>query len=636
MVTLSITFSSAVQPEIKFHGDDAAEMRWRMGDLCTEEGIYFSGSGNCVNCHAPDPNGLALVDEDGHTVSPVVDWQATMMANSAKDPFWRAKVAHEGLVNPDHRESIENLCAACHAPQGFHEAHLTGTVGTDGHYTMSDLLEDELGLDGVGCTGCHSIDDDNLANRSNGDLPINPEKVSWGGFENPWDGLMSGQTGFTPVYGEHMRTSEVCASCHSLYTHTQDLEGEETGQVFFEQATYSEWLNSAFNAENIACQGCHMPLVENGAIAATQPNWLFPQRFGKHHFVGGNVFMLQLMRDHAVQLNLSATSAQFDATILRTQSLLQHETAQLAIRQIDPVSAALRFEVEAKNLAGHKFPSGYPSRVAFLEFTAKSALGDTLFHSGSWTPESGISGRDEGFEPHWEVIDSPDKVQIYEFVFGDVTGSSTQVLERASVLLKDNRLPPRGFFSNHVSYDTVRFGPMAVMDADFNRDLEGQEGSGTDRVIYEVPTGVYQGSVHVDAKLHYLSVPARWVESMFDYSESSDVIASFQTMFEEADRTPVRVAEASMLGWTGFDASTAVWRLAPNPVPAGGWVRIIPPEGDSALEVWLVDVRGRTVREIPAAQALEGFDVSEVAIGPFTVRIRGVSGWSVVRGLRIE
>jgi hypothetical protein len=49
-----------------------------------------------------------------------------------------------------------------------------------------------------------------------------------------------------------------------------------------------------------------------------------------------------------------------------------------------------------------------------------------------------------------------------------------------------------------------------------------------------------------------------------------------------------------------------------------------------------VDVRGRTVREIPAAQALEGFDVSEVAIGPFTVRIRGVSGWSVVRGLHIE
>ena len=89
-------------------------------------GCISQAPGNCVNCHAPDPDGEALVDGDGHTVSPVVDWQATMMANSAKDPFWRAKVAHEGLVNPNHRESIENLCTACHAPQGFHEAHLTG------------------------------------------------------------------------------------------------------------------------------------------------------------------------------------------------------------------------------------------------------------------------------------------------------------------------------------------------------------------------------------------------------------------------------------------------------------------------------------------------------------------------------
>ena len=128
-IGLALLFSGAADPEVAFHGDDAAEMRWRMGELCTEQGVYFTGSGNCVNCHAPDPDGEALVDVDGHTVSPVVDWQATMMANSAKDPFWRAKVAHEGLVNPNHRESIENLCTACHAPQGFHEAHLTGKVG---------------------------------------------------------------------------------------------------------------------------------------------------------------------------------------------------------------------------------------------------------------------------------------------------------------------------------------------------------------------------------------------------------------------------------------------------------------------------------------------------------------------------
>ena len=644
-VGLGLLVSGANDPEVAFHGNDFDEMRWRMGELCTEEGAFFSGSGNCVNCHAPDPEGHAMVDENGQSVSPVVDWQATMMANSAKDPFWRAKVAHEGLVNPDHRESIENLCTACHAPQGFHEAHLTGKVGPNG-YTMSDLLEDELGLDGVGCTTCHGIDDIGLAGRSNGDLPINPEKVSWGGFEDPWDGLMSGQTGFIPVYGEHMRNSEVCASCHSLYTHTKDLEGEETGQVFFEQTTYLEWVNSAYNAENVQCQSCHMPLVEGGAIAATQPNWLFNQRFGKHHLVGGNAFMLQLMRDQAVELELSATEAQFDTTIARTKRLLQDETAQLEIRQINgaftsgggaqpPGQNEWAFEVEVKNLAGHKFPSGYPSRVAFLEFVLQSVDGDTLYHSGGWSHATGIMGRDEGWEPHWEVIDSEGQVQIYEMVVGDVMGEPTQVLERASVLLKDNRLPPRGFYKAHAAYDTVRFGPMAVLDVNFNRDaLTEDEGSGSDRLEYRVFLPAGMSSVQAHVRLHYLSVPARWVENMFEYANESVEIESFQFMFESADRTPVVAAEQSTWAWLGFDDSAEDWKLAPNPVSDGGLTRLIPPSTIQPLEVWLLDAQGRTVQNIPVLLSMQGFGLEDVAVGPFFIRIQTEEGWTMVRGVK--
>ena len=175
--------------------------------------------------------------------------------------------------------------------------------------------------------------------------------------------------------------------------------------------------------------------------------------------------------------------------------------------------------MEVENLAGHKFPSGYPARLSFVEFVLTGAEDDTLFHSGSWSPANGIAGRDAGLEPHWDEITSPDQVQIYEMVLGDVEGATTQVLERAAILLKDNRLPPRGFSSQHPAYDTVQVGPMAALDADFNR-RNGSEGSGADRLVYRVSTGDQSSMVHATARLHYQAVPKRWVDAMFGFFRS--------------------------------------------------------------------------------------------------------------------
>lgn len=618
-ISVGSLFTGAYHPDRLQAKDDNEWTLRRMGELCTDEGVYFTGSGNCVNCHAPDPEGEALVDEYGNSVSPVQDWQATMMANSARDPFWQAKVDHEGLINPEHREAIENVCTACHAPQGFHEAHLTGTAGVNG-YTMSDLMQDELGLDGVGCTGCHAIDDIGLAGRFNGDLPINPDHVAWGAFENPWDGLMSGQTGFIPAFGEHMRGSEVCASCHSLYTHTQDLQGEETGQVFFEQTTYLEWVNSAYNAENVQCQTCHMPLVEGGAIAATQPNWLFPQRFGRHHFVGGNAFMLKLMRDNAVLLNLSAAPSQFDSTISRTIHSLQRETALLHVRQLASSPQEWVFEVEVENLVGHKFPSGYPARLAFLEFTLLGEEGDTLFQSGRWTSDIGIHGRDLGYEPHWNEISDPDQVQIYEMVLGDVSGQTTQVLERAAVVLKDNRLTPRGFSTMHPAHDTIQVGPMAALDLDFNRK-DGNEGSGTDQIRYRIPASGMNRTVQASVKLHYQAVPKRWVEALFEFSDESERIAAFESMYLDADRTPVVVATAFARGWSGFDPSASAWKVAPNPVSDGQLMRLIPSSEALPESIILLNTQGKAIRELSANEAFVGYAVQDLAAGVYYVQL---------------
>ena len=74
--------------------------------------------------------------------------------------------------------------------------------------------------------------------------------------------------------------------------------------------------------------------------------------------------------------------------------------------------------------------------------------GDTLWHSGKWEDGGFLVGVDEGglstFEPHYTDIVEEDEVQVYELVAVDVTGTPTNVLERAAGSAKDNRLLASG------------------------------------------------------------------------------------------------------------------------------------------------------------------------------------------------
>jgi len=53
-----------------------------------------------LHCHGLDPTGSASVYALGNDINVVDDWRTSMMANSAKDPYWRAKVSHEITINP--------------------------------------------------------------------------------------------------------------------------------------------------------------------------------------------------------------------------------------------------------------------------------------------------------------------------------------------------------------------------------------------------------------------------------------------------------------------------------------------------------------------------------------------------------
>ncbi len=497
--------------------------------LPSDSNTWFSGSGLCVLCHDTHPT--AMRDSEGNDVSPVSQWRSTMLANASKDPFWLAKVKHEGLVNPSHQEGLENTCTRCHAPMGMMNAFMNES----GNYTLDQLSDDVIGKDGISCTVCHQVSNFNFPEFS-GVFEINLDKEIYGPYPDPLVQQMFANTGYTPVYNDQINNSRLCGSCHTLFTHSVFEDGEYTGEVFVEQAMYHEWENSRYPSDNIGCQTCHMPRIEEPVVISSRPGFLGPREpYGLHTLTGGNAFMLQLLKDNHEELGIHSGQEFLQKTIERTYELLTNETIDLSIDNLDIVNDTLYVEVSLKNKAGHKFPTGFPSRRAYLECLVELD-GNSVFHSG-YRDAAALTVFDiHSFEPHHEVISDPEQVQIYEFVMGNTEGEVTTVLERAHIPLKDNRILPQGFHHDHPNYDTVQVVGNAVYDLDYH-SVEG-----IDRITYAVKLPGIGSEVSVSVKLHFETVPESWLQQMFAFTDVDEDIDRFRQMYEAADNTPVLIA----------------------------------------------------------------------------------------------
>jgi hypothetical protein len=483
----------------------------------------FHTSDRCLACHNE------LKTASGQDVSIGFDWRASIMANSSRDPYWQASVRRETIDHPQAASHIEDECSICHMPLTRLEAKAKGKPGeVFAHLPFaSDKKQGREAADGVDCSLCHQISAAKLGTREsfNGGFQIEPRTSTnrhreYGPFKiDPGQVqiMQSSTGGFEPTEdgSNHLRQSELCATCHTLITTAFGADGRPVGSLP-EQMPYKEWLNSDFKDKK-TCQDCHMTTVPEPA-PITRVFGVTRDGIKRHVFVAANFFMQRMLNRYREEQEVSALAQELTAAADYTVSYLKSQAATLSIKSVEVQDGRVRVEVLVENLSGHKLPTAYPSRRSWLHLTVHDADGRVVFESGALRRDGSIEGNDNDedparFEPHYTEITSRNQVEIFEDILGDTNGHVTTGLLAAVRYLKDNRILPRGFEKRNRDPDIAVVGE-AIEDEKFI--------GGSVSIRYNLNVKSARGPLKIDAELLYQPISFRWANNLKLYGKAAE------------------------------------------------------------------------------------------------------------------
>ncbi|UQA56752.1 hypothetical protein [Polyangium aurulentum] len=502
----------------------------------------FATSGQCAQCHFAGPETAAMHDAAGNDISPVFLWRSTMMAFAARDPYYLAVFGEEMVHGKGNEAFVEKTCTRCHAPAGSEEHGQAGA-----HMTFADLVAGDgeaaiLGREGVTCSLCHQIANEGLGETDSfaGGFTVGYERKIYGPHIAPKVDPMQLIVNYTPTSSAHVTKSELCATCHTVIVPI--MNGNEHQGDFLEQAPYLEWLNSSFSP-GAPCGTCHLPTQDGAMTAISSPISKYPANlgarkpYGQHRFSGGNSYMLRIMADNAAWTGAGVEPAELEQAAVRAEEHVA-EGAEISVAYAAMEGSALSVVVQVDNHAGHKLPTGYPGRRAWIHLRAEGAGGEVLFESGAFDASGAIvdaSGKRidsaTAFLPHRDLITSGSEVQVYEAVAKDAAGAPTHRPLASVGFIKDNRLLPSGWSSADTWIDWI--GPVGVAGDDTFK-------AGLDRVTYQIAAGAAVRRVIVE--LLYQSVRPTELESLARVPQPAAV--RFSSMASERPPLPVVAAQA--------------------------------------------------------------------------------------------
>jgi len=494
------------------------------------------------------PSGLTSeiansVDCDSCHSEPIYDaWRGTLMSQAGRDPLMYAALAAANANAPN----AGDYCLRCHTPKAWLEGRSHPADGSA--QTPTDIDN------GVACAVCHRAVDPlptagqlpstDLQVRSDltatvpltytgsGTLIIDPNDNRRGPFA--FDPALSYHTAYQTAYvgqdapppaDNAVTRSRLCGTCHDVdnpvlswddgrgqyWPNAMDTPTEVVkGDLFPIERTYTEWLLSDYPTGVVApvfagdtpsgtvsaCQDCHMErqtgTAADAAFNPTNRDCATTGCLPEHAMVGGNAWVPTLILDPAWRLDAAPHATYLSATAQRARTMLRR-AATLSIT-LTTQGAQKLVNVRVTNESGHKLPTGYPEgRQMWLNVRAYDATGAVVYESGVYD-----------WDTHTLVRD-PD-IRVYEAkqgltpeiatVLGKPAGESFHFVLNNTVI-KDNRIPPRGY--SQVAWDLPGVRPVGAVYLDDQH---------WDDVVYDVPDTAVRSS----AILYYQTASREYID----------------------------------------------------------------------------------------------------------------------------
>lgn len=508
-------------------GNDFFGPGTQQGDLIDTILSYSS----CAFCHA----GYSADAPAGQTpYHEPARWQGSMHAHSVRDPLFG--VARQ-IAQQDAGQAAETFCFRCHAPRAWEAGRANNPDDPTEGLFASDIAE------GINCNTCHRMvdpvyapgvspaDDEAIINMlasvptefGNANIVYDPVDVRRGPFDFP-------QPGFEPphdwLYSPFHQEADLCGSCHDVSNPALSRVGGMTPaptdtytpnafdaphptlsklDMFPEQRTYSEFLNSAFAQPGgvdtqgrfggndpvvNSCQDCHMPRVTGtGCNPFLGPS--VRENLPYHSWQGANLWMLDMI--------LHVYDGELDIDQIDMINVAKVDTQNMLELATDTTASQLGSEltVRVTNHCGHKLLTGYPEgrriwlNVKYFD-NADNLIGEHGYYDSATA----------------ELVEGDTKVyQTKHGINADVAAASGQPegesfhLALNSEILFDNRIPPMGF--TNAGFDAVQ-----AQNVGYAYD----DGQYWDDTRYSVP----EGAASAQVTLYYQTSSKEYIEFLRD------------------------------------------------------------------------------------------------------------------------